>query len=447
MTTAPDGTVQDLRRNNFEWTSQSLGFQWKRAFPGATLRLVGWSAFGDAGSAWSALVAPVNMTASRRDEGFLAAVALSSPRATTSAEIHVERSRASYRIESPPPSSTASPSDSTGGPSWAIAATTPVVTGVARHARAIGRRAGFDTGAFLALKGADLYFGPSARAWWSASSALTVSASYARTHQFSQSLRNAESVVGNIFPVDLFMGAGAPGVPVARNQQSVLSADLRPRAGLRFGLQAYERGSDGLLLVAPREGEPFSMGAFAIGSSVSRGVSIDAAASAKRYSVVASYGLQRMRLAYDGSSYIPANGVAHLLQGGVSVFPGATTSIRLGASAAMGRRGTTVSDGFEWEANNLLDRGTEFGGSPHYDIATLGQARLPSYVRVDLGLRKLWHVGIGERGATVALFGTATNILGRKNVLTYASDAAAGKPTAIEMRPLAPLVIGLDWSF
>ena len=436
VTTTADGTVRDPRRNVFEWSSRSLGAQWRGVLSSTTVRVVAWSAAGDAGSLWSAKTAPIDMTAARRDEGLLVSAARSSPSATTVGEIRFERSRASYRVEP----------DSTHVPFWTLAATTPVATGIVRHTREISRRVGFEAGGSLALMGAELYLDPSARLRWSALEELAFSASYARTHQFSQSLRNAESAVGNIFPVDLFMGAGSPGVPVAGSEQRVVSAIYRPRAGARLGLQAYERFADGLLLVAPREVEPFSTGAFAVGSSVSRGVSVDAAVSAARYGIVASYGFQRVRLAYEGSGYVPENGAAHLLGGGVIVFPSATTSIRLGASAAMGRRATSISDGFEWEACNLLDRGCEFGGSPHTGSIPGGTA-VPAYFRLDVGARKLWHLGAGGRGATIALFGTATNILGRKNVLTYAVDRSTGEPIAIEMRPRAPLVVGLDWIF
>ena len=65
---------------------------------------------------------------------------------------------------------------------------------------------------------------------------------------------------------------------------------------------------------------------------------------------------------------------------------------------------------------------------------------------MDLGLRKHWHVTLGHRDAVVALFGTLTNVLNRKNVLSY-SRAPDDALTPIEMRPLAPLVVGLDWQY
>jgi hypothetical protein len=47
----------------------------------------------------------------------------------------------------------------------------------------------------------------------------------------------------------------------------------------------------------------------------------------------------------------------------------------------------------------------------------------------------------------VALFGTYSNLLGRRNVLTYAQDPATGQRVGIELRPAAALVVGLDWRY
>jgi hypothetical protein len=101
----------------------------------------------------------------------------------------------------------------------------------------------------------------------------------------------------------------------------------------------------------------------------------------------------------------------------------------------------------EWEACNLLDRGCEFGGSPSYGDEPLGTTLLPSYLRIDLGIRKHWHFRAGPREGTVALFGTLTNILNGGNVLTYTRDAAGGALRPIEMIPISPLVVGIDWRF
>jgi hypothetical protein len=169
--------------------------------------------------------------------------------------------------------------------------------------------------------------------------------------------------------------------------------------------------------------------------------------AAARYGIVAGYGWQRVRFGHDSGEYVPDHGASHLLEGGVIVFPGDTWQVRVGAAAALGRRTTAVSGGLEWEACNLLDEGCEFGGSPTHDGEQIGGRTLPAYLRVDVALRKHWHLGIGGRDALLTLHGTVTNLFARKNVLTYLDDPLTGERTPVEMRPLSPLVIGLDWRF
>ncbi len=424
-------------RNVFEWHSQSFGVEWRRLFSTLDVRVLSWRASGDASSVWRTQAAGMEMAAARRDEGLLAVMEHGAAGATTAAGIRIERSGTSYEIES----------DSVAVLSWGVTARTPVAAGFARHTMAIGQRTELDLGGSLAWSGGDLYPEPRAQLRWTWSERLKLSGSYARTHQFAQSLRNAESVAGYVFPVDLYMGAGAPGVPVASSDQGVIAAEYHPWAGVRLGLQAYERRSYGLLLVAPRDGEPFTTGAFAAGSGRSRGVSADVAVGTARWGMVASYGWQQVRLTYGDSSYVPDNGAAHLLEGGVIFFPTPTASIRLGAVAALERRTTAFTGGFEWEAYNLVDQGFEFGGSPHYGGEPLGGTALPPYFRIDVGVRKHWHVPIGERDALIELFGTVTNVLGWKNVLTYARNPSSGELVEVEMNPRAPLVVGLDWRF
>jgi hypothetical protein len=95
----------------------------------------------------------------------------------------------------------------------------------------------------------------------------------------------------------------------------------------------------------------------------------------------------------------------------------------------------------------LTDRGCEFGGSPDYGDQPLGAMALPPYARLDLSVRQHWHAHVAGRDARVALFGTYTNLLSRKNLLTYSLDPATGERVGVELRPAAPLVVGLDWRF
>ena len=424
-----------LGRNRFEWRGRSMGAEWRRSLRNVSVRVLAWHATAAAGSAWVDPTGVMKLEAARNDRGVMASLERRSRHGVTLAGLRVERSLTAYGVEG----------DSVPSGSWALSARTPVATLFAQHVRPLGATTDLRIGAALSTAQGEYYLGPRVQLGWRPSDRLSLSASASRTHQFTQSLRNTESVVGNVFPADLFVGAGAPGVPVARSDQTAVAAEYRPTPGLRLGLQAYQRAFAGVVLVAPRASGPFTTGSFAVGSGWSRGVSLDAGLSTARWGMVASYGWEQLRLDPGSAAYVPSQGASHLLEGGVNFFPTATTSIRLGATGALGRRATAVSGGFEWEACNLLDEGCEFGGTPGTAGAP-GGVSLPAYFRMDLGVRKHWHLTLGRRDVVVALFGTLTNVLNRKNVLSY-SRAPDGALTPIEMRPLAPLVVGLDWQY
>ena len=77
----------------------------------------------------------------------------------------------------------------------------------------------------------------------------------------------------------------------------------------------------------------------------------------------------------------------------------------------------------------------------------LAQLGFPAYFRVDLGARKHWHLEVAGRDAFIGVFATLSNLLERRNLLTQGFDPALGLPFDVEMRPLAPLVLGVDWRF
>jgi hypothetical protein len=422
----------DASRNVFDWESRSIGGEWSRAVWSSTVRLLGWSVSSDASSSWAGADG-VQLRSHRRDKGLVATL----EREATLAGVRVEEIETSYGVRS-----------STGlTPVWMLDGRTPVVSVFGQRRIALRGDLEAQLGASVAAASGGIYPSPRAQVRWIVSDHVAMSGSYGRTHQFAQSLRNSESVVGNVFPADLYVSAGSPGVPVARSDHLIVAAEYRPAAAVRLGLQAYARAFDRLALVAPRVTGPFTTSSFAIGSGTSRGASIEGALSGTRYGLMASYGLQRVRLRYGDSTYVPDYATTHLLDGGVVVFPTATTSVRFGATGGVGRRTSVVAGVIEWESCNLVDQGCEFGGSPDNEAGLPGATGLPPYLRVDVGVRKHWHVRVHGRDLLVAVYGTVTNVFGRQNMLTYTKNPSTGEISEIGMRPLSPLVIGLDWRF
>lgn len=433
---AASEAAPDTAHNEFAWYSRSFGGDWTgRLGPvGTTVRA--WRAESEAGALWRGDSALEHLRARRRDDGLLVTVQIPGTRSTTALGFRTERSSTGYQLLPLAGS----------GRSLVRSASTPVSAAFVRHARVIVPRTELALALSGAVVGGTVHWSPQAELRWRPAGALAVSGAYARRHQFSQSWRNAESVVGMIFPVDLYVGVGGAGVPVARSDEGIVAAVYRA-AGLRLGAQAYARTFEGLVLVAPRTGGPFATSGFAVGGGSARGLAVEAGVNGSRYGIVAGYGLQHVRLDYSDSSYTPDHGATHTIDGGVVAFPSPTVAVRLSASGVFGRRATALGDPLEWEACNLLDRGCEFAGSPRHRTDALGATSLPAYVRLDIGIRKHWHVRVAGRDGVVALFGTLTNVLGRSNVLTIAPDPTTGRPVGIEMRPRAPLVVGLDWRY
>ncbi len=437
--TRTDPAAQDdpsLPRHEFEWRNRSLGLSWQRSGgAGTSTRLSTWSAQSQAAATWRNPAAPLGLQAARNDLGLMITTERPGAGGTITGGIRIENRRTEYHTAG---DSSEPASDAVGS--------TPLATGFASHRHALADGLALTLGGSVLLVRREVLVNPSAALQWRPTRELAVTANYGRFRQLAQSARNSESVVDRIFPSELYVSGGLPGIPVARSDQAVLTVDYRPTPAARFTAEAFHRTQQGLLLAAPRDNRPFSGRGLEIGAGVARGGSIEAAVSSARVGVLLSYAIERVSLTHGDTSYIPSYGATHRLEGGLTLFPGAASSIRLGVAGAWGRRSTAVAGGFEWETCNLVDRGCEFAGSP---IASgrLGGTRLPAYVRIDLGLRHHWDLSLGGRNVQVALFGSMTNLLGRKNLLTYATDPLTGQIIPIEMRPFAPLVVGLDWRF
>jgi hypothetical protein len=426
-------------RNDFHWRSRSAGGDWRGDWRGSPIRARLWSASARTASRWhgadSGTALPIRLATDRDDVG--ASVELGGDSPTGLETIAWFRSsRTAYVVR-----------QSLGQPMLVLDGRTP--------AAALGASQGVGLSPSTSARFGVATFRGAGR-WWLAprlivrstvTPKIALGLSLSRSVQFTQSLRNPESVVGTIFPPDLDVAAGVAGVPVARGIDGIASAEYRSNEGFEVRGVLWSRRSRGLVLPAPVTGDPFAVDTFATGSGTASGVAVDASMRGPRYAAVASYAWQDVRRSTAGLTYVPAHGSRHIADAGVVVFPSPTFSARVAVTVIAGRRGTTMQGGLEWESCNLLDRGCEFGGSPRHDPAAVGAARLPAYARLDVGVRKHWHLRISGRDTQLALHGTITNLLSRSNVLTLIRPRSDALDQPLEMRPFAPLVVGLDWRF
>lgn len=430
--TAADGGPAG--RHELEWGSRSQGLMWAgstRAWQSAA-RL--WRASTSTNVRWLADSGATTVRSSFAEVGGLAQVV----RADTagewilSARLQMRRSvfeRQAGSIHAP------------------LAARQPATLAsshVARRQR-VGERIDISLGGVVSGYGDGWRGAPYVDVRFVASDRLSIAVSGARRFQFVQTLRNPESIVANILPVELLVNAGGA-MPVARSDMAMLAAEIRPAAGSTILVRGWSRRLSGLALPAAG-GDDLAAHSISAGHGRARGFSIDATLAGARFGALASYAVQRVRASVGDTSWTPEAGVTHQLVAGARLFVDPTTSVAVSLAGAAGGRGTPWAGALEWEACNLRDRACEFAGGPFVRDGALGTLALPAYLRFDLGFRKHWHVPIGGRDAQLGAYGTWSNLLGRDNVLTFVNDPGSGKRRVIGMRPAAPLVLGLDWIF
>ncbi len=419
------------RRNAFDWSSALASLQWQGHVGRDSVAVSLWRSTTGAHGSWGE--APLALMSQRTDRGLQVEVSRSALATTSRAGLRAEHSRTTYRV------------DDAGSIASDLRSASPRLTAFFDVEHLVRPSLGVGANASAVLFGGRTFLAPGVHGRWALTNRLAITGALSRSNQFAQSLRNTESAVGYVFPADLFVGAERGVVPVAQSDEMSLALDFEPAPGVRTRVFGYARSMDGVVRVGPFEDAPFLRSRPSSGSATARGAFAEAEVNAERYTVLLRYGLQRVRYHHAGGSYTPNFGARGVLDGGVTAFPTPTTAVRLGVTAAFGRRVTPASGRLEWESCNLRDRGCEFAGTPRADPALSGSYKAPDYVRFDLGLRKHGHIRIGSRQAEVAVFGTYSNVFKHFNVLTY--GLANGVPQALEMRPQAPLVVGLDWRF
>lgn len=425
-------------RNRFGWDGRSFGLTWDAALrEGARPSVRAWRAGLDTSFLWHGEESePTRVGSDRVQYGVQAAFGWDEPWGTAEVGVRTTYDRVTYELSTP--SGDPSSLDIEGrGSDFAV---------FARLARRLGERVelgsgltaagGANGGRLLPRVGVEVRLGESAALY----------AEYARSAQALQSLRNAESVVGRVFPAELYAGGEGSGLPMARAELGALGLVVVPWPGVRLDVEAYGRSLDGLALLDPEDGRPFAADEGREGSGSVVGGAVGASVSAARYAAVASFGVERVELRVGDTEWVPGYAAGRTARVGAIAFPTPSLSIRLGWTGQFGRRGTDVVGFLEWESCNLLDKGCEFVGSPE-ELGELGGRELPPYHRVDLSVRKHWHFPLGKRDAQIETYLTGSNLLGRSNVLVFVVDPSTGDAVPIDLRPRAPLTLGLGWRF
>ena len=188
-------------RNELQWGSRSVGARWEREREASRVQLALWRAASSADVGWmSDSATPLVLATSLRDVGALGLVRHRAGRGTWTLGIRAHRRSSEY---------TAVAGNEPGG--LAIRGNPFLTVLRTEWTQPVSTHGELSAGVSTAFYRGRTHLGPFAEWIWRPAPRLTMAASVIRRMQFTQSLRNTESVVANVFPVDLSVAAVGAG--------------------------------------------------------------------------------------------------------------------------------------------------------------------------------------------------------------------------------------------
>lgn len=289
---------------------------------------------------------------------------------------------------------------------------------------------------------------PRAGLRYTVSPALSLTLGGGSYAQAVASLRDEESVAAGLFAYDLL--AAAPAGRPARSRDVVAGAQWNG-GGLGLRVEAYRRWFDDLL-VPPLARDPRRAPALAGAEQV------EATGSAAGLEVLARHvrGGRTLSLSYawmaaerraDTITYVPRSTRRHTLD--------ASAALPFGRAGQLGAR-------LQYASGQPFTRVAGRVAGHHYDpergvwVPAPGAAvygphnaeRLPSYLRVDAGVRRSWPVRWLGSDGVVTPYLEVLNLLSTRNVM-WAAPGSDGGDLVLDYGPQLPVLptFGVEWRF
>ena len=290
------------------------------------------------------------------------------------------------------------------------------------HSRRVGDRLAFTFGQRAAsLHGGGLLFEPRLAATFTANG-MIISGAFARTHQFTQSLYNDESLLDAIASLEIPVLAGNDGIPVASSNSVSGKLTLPVGASGLLTLGGFARSFHGIVMAGPGGAGPFAADSFRIGGGSAYGAGIALREQIGRLSLEGAYSGSGVFREKSEEGYRPAFAPGHNLMIAAGYQLGTRTTLRASGLFSALRSTSPVVGSLGWAWEDALTSQREVTGSPQYSAATFGAGRLPPYLRVDVGVRHDMNFGVPLAGKAT-LFANIDNLFDRRNAIGMAQTA------------------------
>jgi hypothetical protein len=270
-----------------------------------------------------------------------------------------------------------------------------------------------------------------------------------RYAQAVHSLRDEESALASIVPYEILVPA-SPGTGFLVAEDVVAGVEYQA-ADTRIRVDGYHKRYPSLptppLSEDPTYAPIFATG-FLPGTGSATGLELFAQHRRGRSVLMGSYALSWAERSAGGESYTPRYNRRHMLDvtGGLEFGEDALFTARLAAGS-----GQPYTPALARMLGTVWDPSTG-AYVPAYDQIVLGghnSERLPSYLRLDLGLRNEVHRRWFGRDVTLVPYLQVLNVLGSRNVVTGRPHLDFQGGGEIEYLPAMPTLptFGIEWRF
>jgi hypothetical protein len=235
-------------------------------------------------------------------------------------------------------------------------------------------------------------------------------------------------------------------VPASKADQLSASVDARLSHTLTLSASAYARDVSGLVLVAPANEQPFATTAFDVGTARAKGTSVLLSREGERVSGELGYSLSSVTQRAGQVDYTPSYGAAQSVSAAMGLRVEPSTVLRVAVSAHGGAPTSLIAEQVEWTPYTSGAGEGDLSGSPQHIVGALDGTRLPSYFRVDVGVRHDWRVRLFGRESALSTSAGLTNLFNRGNALGMLAPTA-GNPSALLRLPSRSATFGIEWKY
>lgn len=426
--------------NHFNWTSSARALTWhdEGQAPGRSMEFRLWQSGTSVGGSWNPAGGAALALRSRFTQtGASTTLSWGSHGSLTALGTSLELLRSDYAV--------VNGADSTAKSFLRLRSDMGVASGFIEHSRDMGRLTA-TVGGRIALVKTMVRVEPRAALALQLGRGAGLAAAFARTHQYTQSLYNDESVVDAMASLEMPVVAGANGIPISSSTSGSIRLHVPVGSRMLVHASTFARSFDALVYPAASSGGPFVAGTVTTGGGKAYGVSVGFNEQFERLEMQGSYSATFVSREWSGDQrYRPSFAPTQTLLLSAGYQFGEKTLVRASSFMSALRSTSPIDGPIAWDWRDVLSSQREVSGSPQYAAGAIGTARLEPYARLDLGIRHAFAFGGALRGRG-ALYLNVDNVFDRQNALGLTRKSSGNGMLLLPMMPRS-LSFGVRFHF